>query len=89
MLEWTRTDAAGGSYASRVSHLRGENPGGNNAAILLTETTVHHDQSEDVLTGSAGSDWFFLNRDGDGLLRDRAVDMSTFESLFAEDSDWI
>ena len=58
MDEWTRCDA---SYCLRVSHL--EHGGGRNAEILLSDATVHDDGAQDRLTGSAGRDWFFANRD--------------------------
>lgn len=82
MKEWTRQGAA---FAERVSRL--ENGGGENQGYLLSSSTVHDDRAEDVLTGSSGADWFLFNRDGD--VRDRATDLSTFESLFAEDIAWL
>jgi len=84
MLEWTRADA---TFAVRVGHL--QSGGGLNAGYLLTENTVHDDLAVDVLTGSSGSDWFLFNRDGDGGVKDKATDLSTFEASYAEDIDWL
>ncbi len=42
------------------------------------------DGSADVLTGSAGYDWFFLD-EPDG--QDRATDLT--DEVFADDLDWI
>ena len=84
MKEWTRTDA---TFELRVDHLK--NGGGWNAGHLLTETTVHDDNAEDVLTGSEGNDWFLFNSDGDGGVKDKATDLSVFESLYALDIDWL
>jgi parallel beta-helix repeat protein len=84
MLEWTRADA---TFAVRVGHL--QSGGGLNAGYLLTDNTVHDDLAADVLTGSSGSDWFLFNRDGDGGVKDKATDLSTFESSYAEDIDWL
>lgn len=85
MLEWTRTDA---NFSDRVNHLQGTGTG-LNVGYRLTDTTVHDDHCEDVLTGSSGNDWFIFNKDGDGGVKDKATDMSTFEALFALDVDWI
>lgn len=84
LSEWTREDEL---FAVRVSHL--EIGGGLNAGYLLTDSTVHDDHAEDVLTGSSGYDWFLFNRDGDDGVKDKATDLSTFESQFAEDIDWL
>ncbi len=84
MREWTRTDA---SFATRVSHL--QSGGGLNNAKILTETTVHDDRAEDVLTGSEGIDWFLFNLDGDGDISDKATDLATYETLYALDIDWL
>jgi Ca2+-binding RTX toxin-like protein len=84
MQEWTRTDA---NFASRVSHL--QTGGGLNEGNRLTDITVHDDHAEDVLTGGDGSDWFLYNRDGDGGVKDKATDLSSFESHYAEDIDWL
>jgi hypothetical protein len=56
---------------------------------LLTDATVHDDHVEDVLTGSEGDDWFLFNRDGDGGVKDKTTDMTTFESHYFEDIDWL
>lgn len=84
MQEWTRTDA---TFASRISHLA--SGGGLNGPHRLTDDTVHDDHAEDILTGSSGNDWFMFNRDGDGQIKDKATDLSTFELQYAEDIDWI
>jgi Ca2+-binding RTX toxin-like protein len=49
-------------------------------------TTVFDDGAEDVLTGSAGSDWFFANLSGAGV-KDKVTDLSAKE--FATDLDVI
>jgi Ca2+-binding RTX toxin-like protein len=58
LSEWQRTDA---DYATRIAHLRGTMPGGNNGSYVLTSTTVTNDTSRDVLTGGDGLDWFWAN----------------------------
>jgi hypothetical protein len=58
-------------------------------AILLNAATVSDDTSEDLLTGSAGDDWFLFNRDDDGVVKDRVTDLSALEQLFAEDIDFL
>jgi len=42
-----------------------------------------------VLTCSSGTDWCFLNKDGDGDRRkqDSVMDLSNLEALFAKDMD--
>jgi len=75
------------TFASRVDHLK--NGGGHNGGNLLNDTTVHDDHAEDMLTGSAGDDWFLFNIDGDGGVKDKATDLATLESLFAEDIEWL
>lgn len=52
--EWTRSDR---THAERVSNLA--NGGGLNGNITLNARTVIDDDAYDVLTGSAGMDWFF------------------------------
>lgn len=84
MQEWTRADA---TFATRVSHLA--TGGGLNAGYLLTDSTVHDDHAADVLTGESGNDWFLFNVDGDGGVKDKATDMSTFESQYATNLDWM
>ncbi len=56
---------------------------------LLTDNTVHDDHAEDILTGSEVNDWFLFNRDGDGGVKDKAIDLSAFELLYALDLDWL
>lgn len=84
MNEWTRTDA---DFATRVNNLK--NGGGLNESVLLNNRTVHDDGAADVLTGCEGQDWFLFDQDGDSGVKDKATDMKTFESLFAEDIDFI
>jgi hypothetical protein len=54
------------SYDERVTNL--QNGSGTqdrlNGGVFLTDTTVFDDGAVDFLTGKAGRDWFFLNRDG-------------------------
>lgn len=78
MDEWTRSDA---DYTTRISHLTGATAGGLNESVLL------NDGCADVLTGSAGQDWFYANLDGDGAAKDKATDLSASE--FAQDLDFI
>jgi Ca2+-binding RTX toxin-like protein len=88
MKEWTRSDA---DYATRVGHLRGDSGAGtglNGSVLLASEgsaATVHDDGAVDVLTGSAGQDWFLLNLDGE--VKDKVTDLSAEE--FANDLDFI
>ena len=91
MDEWSRTDL---SYQERVTHLRFG--GGLNGAITLNAdpsqgaVTVFDDNAADVLTGSAGIDWFFANLDGDGdpnTAKDKITDLHASE--FADDLDFI
>ena len=46
------------------------------------------DGAADVLTGSAGLDWFLGNQVGGGV-RDQVTDLSQYESLYAADLDFI
>jgi VCBS repeat-containing protein len=88
MNEWTSTR----DFATRVNNLIGGPGAGANRAngnTFLNADTTHDDGREDVLTGSSGIDWFLFNVDGDGGVRDRVTDMSTFESMFATDIDFI
>ena len=88
MDEWTSTH----DYATRVQNLLGgPNVGASraNGNTFLNPDTVHDEGREDILTGSSGNDWFLFNQDGDGGTRDRVTDMSTFESMFADDIDFI
>jgi PKD repeat protein len=91
MEEWTRTDA---DFATRVAHLEGASGGLNGAVRLLgtatgtSPATVHDDNAIDSLTGGSGSDWFLFNEDANGY-QDIALDMTTFESQFNVDLDFI
>jgi Ca2+-binding RTX toxin-like protein len=61
--EWRRSIA----YATRISHLRGDLPGGLNAPTFLDATSVLDDAGAlDLLTGGDGTDWFLLFV-GDGV----------------------
>jgi hypothetical protein len=78
MDEWTRTDA---DFATRINHLDGpiNNSGGLNARVFLNARTVQDDgdiDQIDVLTGSAGDDWY-LYAAGSG---DRATGVSKLEA---------
>jgi len=80
MAEWTRTDAG---FAERAVHLA--EGGGHNSLdggqtfVKLDRHTVHGDDAVDLLTGSAGKDWFFGVWDGG--LEDRVTDASLVELL--------
>jgi hypothetical protein len=78
MKEWTREDVA---YELRIQHLQ-NGTGLNGSAVRLDSTTVGHDASDDVLTGSAGLDWFLFD-----ALRDRATDLH--DEIFANDLAFI
>lgn len=54
--------------------------------FLRYGTTVWEDDAKDVLTGSAGQDWFFANLGSDGV-RDKVTDLHADE--FAADLAWI
>ena len=77
--EWT----SAASFADRTAVLRG--------SLLVAEgssATVFDDGAADVLTGSAGQDWFFAQLDGEnGLTRDKITDLTAAE--FAADLDFI
>ena len=96
MAEWTSAH----SYASRVANLRGAGSGADfggrhNGDIFLiadgAQATVHDDGAKDVLTGSAGQDWFFANlvRDAgdDADRKDKITDLGDCE--FAQDIDFM
>ena len=79
-------------YHDRIENLTNQQ---DNAAVirandnyfLMTGTandTVKDDGFSDVLTGSAGCDWFFFNQPTD---RDRATDIK--DEVFANDLSWI
>lgn len=57
MDEWASTR----KYEDRIDNLSdtGSGPSDNNGFFLLSGTTVIDDGVKDVLTGAAGSDWFF------------------------------
>ncbi len=76
MLDWTRTDR---SYADRVADLRYGAVG-----VTLNETTVNEDHDADILTGSAGEDWFLFDHYDD---RDKVTDLH--DELFIDDLDWL
>jgi hypothetical protein len=84
--EWTSHD----DYTTRVDHLSGNTSG--RAFILSTEeawdrsVTVFDDGAKDVMTGSAGTDWFFANLGGGGI-EDKLTDLSDEE--FTDDIEFI
>ena len=55
MAEWDSAD----SYTTRVNKLT--NGGGLNGSYVLNSTTVHDDNTTDVLYGGSGLDWFFAH----------------------------
>lgn len=71
MDEWTSSH----SYLVRIANISGSGAAAdfaqrrNGEYFLTSEVTVIADDSSDVLTGSAGKDWFFFDPD-----RDRATD---------------
>ncbi len=86
LAEWTSAR----SYAVRVQNLRDgtgsvERLNGN---AFPTDATVHDDRVMDILTGSAGQDWFLFNADGDNnAAKDKATDLHASE--FGSDIDFI
>jgi PKD repeat protein len=83
MAEWT----SGRSFADRVAALQA-GVGAGGAYRLAADgapaaVTVFDDGAADVLTGAAGLDWFLFN--ADGAAEDKVTDLSTYESLYAED----
>ena len=82
MAIWGSSDA----YLDRVTKLtgvwlksEGDNP---------SEIKVFDDGAEDVLTGSAGQDWFLAQRNtGTGLVKDKITDLGASE--LADDLDFI
>jgi hypothetical protein len=70
LAEWQ----SAGSYAQRINHLR-LGGGLNGTNELVFGVTVTDDHAADVLTGGAGSDWFFE----DGL--DTITDLSASELI--------
>jgi uncharacterized delta-60 repeat protein len=97
MTEWTSPR----TYSQRVANVSGLTVDGTdgssfggraNGNSFLTVgglgATVRDDDAADVLTGSAGTDWFLFNADGDNQsTRDKATDLSALE--FASDLAWI
>jgi Ca2+-binding RTX toxin-like protein len=84
--EWTSTR----DYATRVANIQGTGSGPrNNGNYFFTvdgpSATAFDDGAEDLLTGSAGTDWFFANLET-GVL-DRITDLSASE--FANDLSFI
>jgi hypothetical protein len=65
----------------------------NSPVVSLLSTTspdqVHGDHAIGLLTGDDSNDWFVFNNDGHGGVKDKATDLSTFESQFAQDIDWL
>src|SRR4051794_23153027 len=94
MVEWTSAR----SYADRVRNLRGDATGttfgsrADGSYYLAVDgtygraTTVFDDGVIDILTGSAGQDWFLFNADGDARKKDKVTDLSAAE--FAVDLDF-
>ncbi|NUQ63575.1 MAG: hypothetical protein HUU20_13955 [Pirellulales bacterium] len=72
MDEWTRT-GADATYEQRIAL----------ALALLNSGTVWSDGDVDILTGSAGLDWFWFDEPD----RDRATDLR--DEVFAHDLDFI
>ena len=82
MAEWTSVR----DYQTRIQNLTGVGSGerANDGYFLKMDDTVRDDadNSQDVLTGSAGDDWFFF-----WSAEDRATDLN--DAVFANDLDWI
>jgi len=78
MQEWASAD----SYQVRTAALT--------SSLLRIDgatATVFDDNAYDMLTGSAGQDWFFANLDGEsGTVRDKVTDVHASE--FANDIDF-
>src|SRR5205823_2126124 len=65
MAEWARTDV---DYATRIAHLNGSLPGGNNGGTYLNTQTVQDDQATDYMYANwAALDWFFAHTAGASL----------------------
>jgi hypothetical protein len=79
MVEWNRTDI---DVATRVAHLSdltrsiGFLSRLNGDYFLVQDVTVFNDSSQDTLTGSAGSDWFFAGT------ADKISDLSDADKAF-------
>lgn len=74
--EWTSAR----DYTTRVANLHGTGSGLhlNGAYFLQADATVADDGARDVLTGSAGRDWFFANTEGSGQ-RDKITEIGCEE----------
>jgi Ca2+-binding RTX toxin-like protein len=81
MDEWTRTDTDA-TYQQRIDRLKAGV--GLNGSVSLDSSTVSRDGAVDILTGSAGLDWFWFDEPDD---RDRATDLK--DEAFTADLDWI
>jgi hypothetical protein len=57
----------------------------NGNVFLQADVSVFDDGAADVMTGSAGQDWFFANLDSG--VKDKITDLSASE--FANDLDFI
>ena len=82
--EW----GSAGSYLERVGNLSDAAPStGVNASVrLAADVTTWDDLVTDVLSGDAGTDWFFANFDSLGTARDKVEDATSPE--FADDVDF-
>jgi hypothetical protein len=90
MDEWTSSEC----YVVRLIHLTFETGGLNGEYFLRSEgsyATVHDDNAADLLTGSAGQDWFFANLsthgNDDATKKDKIADLTWGD--FANDLDFI
>ena len=72
MRVWTSAD----DYQTRTANLN------RNGLLLVGQTVLDDVGDRDVLTGSAGIDWFFFDLDND-----KATDLK--DEVFANDLDWI
>ncbi|HYH64861.1 MAG TPA: hypothetical protein VD866_09230, partial [Urbifossiella sp.] len=63
-----------GNVPSRVAALQAS----SSTHRLIADVTVHDDAAEDRLTGSAGTDWFFVNVDA--RVRDQVTDLGGIET---------
>ncbi len=70
MNEWT----SDGDLLTRIENL--------SPTLILNSTVKDADEDVDILTGSAGDDWFFLD-----LQIDKATDLQ--DEVFANDLEWI
>jgi uncharacterized repeat protein (TIGR01451 family) len=77
LAEWSRQDLpAATSYATRLSHLRGNTAGGLNGTYyfnalptaLSAAPTVHDNATVDYLYGGLGMNWYFAHTSGAGPL---------------------